>query len=119
MVGDLQVSLVMPGPLRVGVSSPVGSDDSGTFDRARLAPPTSRFVAPAPVLPDLPLPVTLHLSPPPGSIYKSRLLCFCSLWAQASPVSSQRDCRLYKGSSRVRFWPPFGVPTPVSTVMGR
>lgn len=59
------MSLATPGPLRVGVSSPLGSGDSGTFDRAQLAPPTSRFVAPAPVLPDLPLPVTLHLSPPP------------------------------------------------------
>jgi len=48
-----------------GCVLPLGSGDSGTFDRARLTPPTSRFVAPAPILPDLPLPVTLHLSPPP------------------------------------------------------
>lgn len=57
--------LATPGPLRVGVFSPLGSGDSGAFDRAQLAPPASRFTAPAPIRPDLPLPVTLHLSPPP------------------------------------------------------
>lgn len=103
-VWDLQMSLATPGPPQGGCVLPTWVSDSGAFDRARSPHPQAGSGLPAPIRPDLPLPVTLHLSPPPRVCRQAGFCAFVSI-SSGAQFLPQRDFRLCKGSTQVRSWP--------------